>query len=225
VQTPLHSESRLPERFGPDGPILNRMGSEKGENFWHHDRFGFQAGAIQPASDLREAECLIIPAMQWTMNILPVRQVDFEKNIVTLDKPCTYPIGIPHCAREGSIWFENSLSVLSPGHWVYHAGKARLYYCPVSGTPENNLEAGSLVELVRLAGEVEPGGIQNPVKGIHIRNLIFTRTNRYRFHGLTGKGIQHDWEMHDLRPEGQGRMQRDDRLECGGGAVRQGICA
>jgi len=197
VQTPLHSESGLPERFGPDGPILNRMGAEKGDNFWHHDRFGFQVGAIQPASDLREAECLIIPAMQWTMNILPVRQVDFAKNIVTLDKPCTYPIGIPHCAREGSIWLENSLSVLSPGHWVYHAEKARLYYCPESGTPESNLEAGSLVELVRLAGEVEPGGIQNPVKGIHIRNLTFTRTNRYRFHGLTGKGIQHDWEMHD----------------------------
>jgi len=83
VQTPLHSESRLPERFGPDGPILNRMGSEKGENFWHHDRFGFQAGAIQPASDLREAECLIIPAMQWTMNIrnrsrgLPVSSMTF----------------------------------------------------------------------------------------------------------------------------------------------------
>ncbi len=184
-------------RYGPDGPIAGSMGSDNKEGIWLHDRFGFTEGAIVPAADLHEAEFLIIPAMQWTMNILPLDSIDFEKRVVKLSKPCTYPIGVPHCAPDGSIWLENSLSVLSPGHWVYHATTARLYYCPQEGPPEEGLEAGRLVELIRIDGE--EGSTQSPAlaANIHIRNLTFTRTNRYRFHGLTGKGIQHDWEMHD----------------------------
>lgn len=197
VRTPPPAPDQIPGRFGPDGPITGRMWSDTATGIWHHDRFGFAEGALKPASDFHEAEFLIIPAMQWTMNILPIAQVDFDRHNVTLAKPCTYPIGIPGCAPEGSIWLENSLSVLSPGHWVYHAATARLYYCPAAATPEPDLEAGSLVELVRLEGKVEIGVSESLVQGIHIRNVTFTRSNRYRFHGLTGLGIQHDWEMHD----------------------------
>ncbi len=180
------------ERFGPDGPITGEMGSDRPDGVWQHDRFGFAGGAIAPAADLHEAEFLIIPAMQWTMNVLPPAEIDFTSRIVKLAKPCTYPIGIPHCAPGGSIWLENSLSVLTPGHWVYHAETAKLYYCPEGDKPEAALMAGSLVEYIRLEGA---GG--DPVKGLRLRNLTFTQSNRYRFHGLTGLGIQHDWEMHD----------------------------
>ncbi len=179
-------------RYGPDGPIPGKMGSDNSEGIWHHDRFGFAEGAIPQASDLREAEFLIIPAMQWTMNILPLGEIDFERRVATLAKPCTYPIGIPHCAPEGSIWLENSLSVLAPGHWVYHASTAKLYYCPAGGEPEEDLMAGRLVESIRIEGREGQA-----VKGIRLRNLTFAHGNRYRFHGLTGLGIQHDWEMHD----------------------------
>jgi len=186
------SVSSNPGRYGPDGPIPGNMESDKAEGIWLHDRFGFAEGAVKPAADLHEAEFLIIPAMQWTMNILPPSEIDFEKRIVKLAKPCTYPIGIPHCAPEGSIWLENSLSVLTPGHWVYHADTAKLYYCPEEAEPEADLMAGSLVEQIRIEGREEEA-----VKGIQFRNLTFTHSNRYRFHGLTGRGIQHDWEMHD----------------------------
>ena len=192
VRTPPQPGEGLPKRQGPDGPISGKMGSDTPEGLWHHDQFGFADGAIQPASDLHEAEFLIIPAMQWTMNILPPAEIDFDRRVVKLAKPCTYPIGIPHCAPEGSIWLENSLSVLSPGHWVYHAATAKLYYCPEADEPEAGLMAGSLVEYFRVEGEKD-----QPVQGIHLRNLTFTHSNRYRFHGLTGLGIQHDWEMHD----------------------------
>jgi hypothetical protein len=197
VMTPAAQAGNGTGRFGPDGPITQSIHSETTEKIWHHDQFGFAEGALSPASDLQGAEFLIIPHMQWTMNILPVAEVDFDQRIVKLAKPCTYPIGIPHCAPGGSIWLENSLSVLSPGHWVYHAETSRLYYCPEQTEPESDLMAGSLVEYIRLEGSVEPGGIPNPVKGILFRNLTFSHSNRYRFHGLTGKGIQHDWEMHD----------------------------
>lgn len=179
-------------RFGPDGPISCKMGSDKPEGIWLHDRFCFKEGAIRQAADLHEAEFLVIPAMQWTMNVLAPEKIDFERGVVQLKHPCTYPIGIPHCAPEGSIWLENSLSVLTPGSWVFHAKTAKLYYCPEGAEPEEELMAGRLVEFVRLEGE--PG---RPVKGLHFRNLTFAHSNRYAFHGLTGLGIQHDWEMHD----------------------------
>ncbi len=221
------AEDDRPSRFGPDGPIARRMHTDTDQGVCLHDQFGFAEGALKPAADLHEAEFLIIPAMQWTMNILPVGQVDFAQRIVKLARPCTYPIGIPYCAPEGSIWLENSLSVLSPGHWVYHAKTARLYYCPESGTPEPDLVAGSLVEYIRMEGETDPGKKDNPVKGIRLRNLTFTHSNRYRFHGLTGRGIQHDWEMHDaatcmvrLRHAAQCAVEQCRFVEGGSGGVR-----
>jgi len=227
---PLTAKGEFPERFGPDGPITEGLHSDRADGIYHHDQFGFAEGSLRPASDLHEAEFLIIPEMQWTMNILPVDRVDFEQRIVKLAKPCTYPIGIPPCAREGSIWLENSLSVLSIGHWVYHAKAARLYYCPESGDPEPDLVAGSLVEYIRIEGNVDPGRKSNPAKGIRLRNLTFTHSNRYRFHGLTGKGIQHDWEMHDaatcmvrLRHATQCAVEQCRFVDGGSGGVRMDL--
>ncbi|MCJ8330216.1 MAG: right-handed parallel beta-helix repeat-containing protein [Lentisphaeria bacterium] len=162
-----------------------------------HDRFTFSSGAIKAADDLDEAEFLIIPCLQWTMNILPLKHIDFDNNIVQLDENCTYPIGPPPCAPDGSIWLENSLSVIKPDSWVYHAKTSRLYYCTDSDKPEDGLEAASLTEFIRIEGRHEHGTEHSPVMGVHFKNITFTRSNRFAFHGLSGKGIQHDWEMYD----------------------------
>lgn len=188
----------VPEFFGPDGPNRNlSQGSKEGETVWYHDRFSFPAGSIAPASDLYEAEFLIIPKHQWTMNILPLKKIDFENRIAYLQENCTYPIGVPHCAPEGSIWLENSLSVLKPGSWVFHQKSSRLYFCSESEEPPRDIEAACLTEFIRIEGEFEQGGKKQPVNGIHFKNIVFTHSNRFSFHGLTGKGVQHDWEMHD----------------------------
>ena len=182
-----------PGLYGPDGTIrrtLHRFG-------WLHDRFKCAPGSIASAADLTDAEFLIIPKMQWTMNILPIDRIDFDANMVYLAKPCTYPIGIPHCAPDGSIWLENSLSVLQPGTWVYHASTCRLYYCPEGDAPEADLEAACLTEFIRIEGVYDLRREQRTVNGIRLKDLTFTRSNRFSFNGLTGKGIQHDWEMHD----------------------------
>lgn len=186
-----------PQLYGPDGPAARRVRRDPDGTAFFHDRFGFSAGALRSATDLDESELLIIPCNQWTMNILPMGWVDFDKNMVQLGAPCTYPIAPPHCAPEGSIWLENSLSVMQPGTWVYHAKRSRLYYCPRGDVPEREMEAGCLTELIRMEGVHELDGPQQPVTGLHLRKLAFTRSNRYSFHGLTGMGIQHDWEMHD----------------------------
>jgi hypothetical protein len=183
--------------YGPDGPLDHAARLNPGDKTLFHDRFGFAPGAIVPAADLDETEFVMIPVNQWTMNILPLGRIDFAKRVVHLKENCTYPIGIPPCARNGSIWLENSLSVMQPGTWVYHAARSRLFYCPAGDAPEMGLEAACLTEFIRVEGVFEAAVIRSPVKGIHFKNITFTRSNRFRFHGLTGKGIQHDWEMYD----------------------------
>ena len=191
------SKEEYPDAYGPNGNDKSEERYRHAGNHWRHDGFSFLKGAITPSSDLEEAECLIIPRYQWTMNTLPVKKVDFDSCYLELAENCTYPIGVPGCAREGSIWLENSLSVLSPGSWVYHAKTCRLYYCPEGESPEEGLEAATLTEFIRLDGDVDPRGVKNYIQNVHFENLTFTHSNRFSFHGLTGKGIQHDWEMHD----------------------------
>ncbi len=186
-----------------------------------HHGFVFPEGAITPAGDLEEAECLIIPAMQWTMNVLPVKAVDFARRYVELAEPCTYPIGQPHCAKDGSIWLENSLSVLTPGTWVYHRKTARLYYCPQGDEPEAGLEAASLTEFIRIEGVEKPEGGHTPVENVHLKHLTFTHSNRFPFHGLTGKGIQHDWEMYDA-PSSMVRLRHAKGCSVSGCTFEQG---
>ena len=193
----LPAEEVLPEIEESDNALFDPLELNSAGDTFPYTHFGFREGALHPAADLDEAECLIIPRNQWTMNILPVEWVDFEERVVHLAAPCTYPIGIPECAAEGSVWLENSLSVMQSGTWVYHAKRSRLYYCPQGGVPEQNLEVGCLTELIRIEGQHELQVGQQWVQGLHLMNLAFTHSSRYAFHGLTGKGIQHDWEMHD----------------------------
>ena len=189
--------SEYPDAYGPNGNDKSEEWFQNPRHHWRHDGFSFKDGAIRSAGDLAEAECLIIPRYQWTMNVLPVAKVDFEKCYLQLAESCTYPIGVPGCAKDGSIWLENSLSVLTPGSWVYHASSARLYYCPEGDEPESGIEAATLTEFIRLEGECDLKGRPKQIKNVHFENLVFTHSNRFSFHGLTGKGIQHDWEMHD----------------------------
>lgn len=186
----LEGDPNAPLNYGPNGEAGFR-------GTYSHRSFAFPPGAIAPATDLNEAECLIIPKMQWTMNILPVASVDFDRSVVELGEDCTYPIGIPHNAPDGSIWLENTLSVLTRGSWVYHAEMGTLFYCPEGDEPEEGLEAGSLTEFIRFEGEFDPKGSQNLARNIHLESITFTHSNRFSFHGLTGLGIQHDWEMYD----------------------------
>lgn len=218
------------DQYGPDGPLESTPPGKADTPTWFHDRFGYPPEALPEAEDLEASEFVIIPRNQWTMNILPFGGVDRENRVVHLDQPCTYPIGIPHCAPEGSIWLENSLSVLSPGTWVYNANTSRLYFCPEGERPEEGMEAACLTEFIRLEGLHEEIPNLQPVQGIRLRNLTFTRGNRYTFHGLTGRGIQHDWEMHDaatcmvrLRHAHGCAVEDCHFLEAGSGGLRMDL--
>jgi len=189
VNTLYGSEGSIPRASGKAIIPQNARGAQ------FHDRFLFRQGDIPAYADITEAEAKIIPVKQWTMNILPIKAVDTGKCELTLAEDCTYEIGIPACAPNGSIWIENSLGVISPGSWVHHPSTSRLYYCPAGERPEEELEAALLTEFIRIEGEND--GEPRPVSNVTIRNITFTRSRRFSFHGLTGRGVQHDWEMHD----------------------------
>ena len=233
-QTLTPSADELPSHiYGPDAPIpITGMDDKKWKIQYSHTHFAFVEGAIADVPDLHEAECLIIPRNQWTMNILPVERVDFDKNIVHLKEACTYPIGIPHCAPNGSIWLENSLSVLKPGSWVYHSDTARLYYCPEGNEPDAGLEATLLTEFIRVEGSNDEASDLLPVQQVHFEGITFTRSGRFSFHGLTGKGIQHDWEMHDgpscmvrFRHVTKSSVTHCRFVEAGAGGIRLDLAA
>ena len=226
--------------YGTEGLVPRAKGQAiipqplSGAEWTSRQAFAFPAGAIVDAPDLHEAECLIIPGFQWTMNILPVQNVDFDSNIAHLAKPCTYLIWVPHCAPDGSIWLENSLSVLELGTWVFHRETARLYYCPKGDAPEEGLEAPLLTEFIRVEGSNdETLGPDDeavrlrPVRQVHFEGITFTHSGRFRFHGRTGKGIQHDWVMHDapscmlrFRHVQESSVTRCRFVEAGAGGVR-----
>jgi len=188
----LYSEARcIPRARSRSLTPLNRQGKRSDTHFT------FEPGAIPPLPDLDETEAVLIPARQWVMNMLPMQSLDTDKGIAHLAEPCTYVIAAPPCKPTGSIWIENSLATLAPGTWVFHRKTCTLYYCPKADAPEANLVAPLFTELVRVEGRLDGEEPDQAVRGLDFKGITFKHTRRYAWHGKTGLGIQHDWEMHD----------------------------
>ncbi len=163
------------------------------------DAFHFPEGALKAWPDVQEAELVVVPKNPWTMNILPVAEVDETKRFARLSQPCSYPIDVPSNAKsEHSLWVENTLAVLTPNTWVYHRKTRTLFYCTENPRPEEDLAAARLTETIRVEGVLDvPGHRDRLVSGLVFDGLVFEHGNRFPFHGGTGRGIQHDWEMFD----------------------------
>ena len=179
--------------------------------------FAFPPRALQNWPDLQEAEMIVVPRSPWTMNILPLAEVDEQNHTARTARPCTYPIGIPgdDATFEHTLWVENTLAVLTPGSWVFHATTRTLYYCTDESEPPQDLVAAALTEFIRVEGEIDiPGLRERPVRGLSFTGLVFEHGNRFSFHGGTGMGIQHDWEMYDA-PSAMLRLRgvEDCRIE------------
>ncbi|MCC5848140.1 MAG: right-handed parallel beta-helix repeat-containing protein [Verrucomicrobia bacterium] len=162
--------------------------------------FSFPPHALQNWPDLREAELVTVPKFSWTMNILPLAEVDEDTLTARTALPCTYPIGVPgHDATfEHTLWAENTLAALAPGTWVFHRHALTLYFCTDDAEPPADLVAASLTEFIRIEGQIDQPGLEDqPVRNLSFEGLVFEHGNRFPFHGLTGKGMQHDWEMYD----------------------------
>lgn len=169
-------------------------------------RMALPPGTIEPWPDLAEAELRVVPSRFWVQNLLPFESV--ENETVTLARPATYPLGRNSMQTRPSCFVENTLAVLDrPGEWVLHAEANRLYYWPRGERPEAGIEAPLLSEFIRIEGGIDYAGPSDrPVRGIVLQGLTFRHGDRLSWHGGTGWGIQHDWEMFD-RPSALVRLR------------------
>jgi len=172
--------------------------------------FGYPEGALGDWPDLPQCEVVVFPSRPWTMNILPLGEIDTASRKAWTARPCTYPLMT--CKRPENTWVENTLAVLrEPGMWVCDAEAGKLYLWPA-----------------RVEGEVhKDAGADHPVHGIAFEGLTFTRGDRYPWHGRTGRGVQHDWDMHDaptallrLRAASYCRIERCTFRDSAGGGLR-----
>jgi hypothetical protein len=188
------------------------------------DSMNVPSGVVESWPDIQSGEIVVIPKYPWTMNILPIKDYDAEARIVTTKLPHTYPMR-PNPHIKENIWIENVLAVLdSPGEWVYD-GKGRIYYWPRTGQPSDSIEYAGLTEILKIEGETAYDElVDTPVRGIRFSGITFTHTERYRWYGKTGWGIQHDWEAFD-RPTAMVRFRGAEdcamdacRFTCGSSA-------
>ena len=190
--TLFERDRRLPRARGAGFGLLN-IRSELPQQQLH-----FPMRAMRKWGMLSGAEIVVIPACCWTMNILPVEWVDEEKQIGSAAFPATYELreSISHPEQ---VWVENVFDVLDrPGEWVLDSQTATLYLWPVGDEPGTEIVAPVLTELVRVEGRIDyDGPSDDPVRNLCFRGLTFTHGDRVPWHGRTGWGVQHDWELFD----------------------------
>jgi hypothetical protein len=171
------------------------------------DTICFPVGAIRDWPDLKEGELVVIPSADYEMSILPLDSVDEKDSVARTAVPSSRPMGAVKF-YDVSAWVENVLEVLDePGEWACDAGERKIYYWPRGDAPGESLVAPALTELIRIEGAFDyEGQVDRPVKGLTFRGLTFRHAERYPWHGGTGWGLQHHWEMFD-RPTAAVRLR------------------
>ncbi len=194
TRTLYDGDRRLQRAQGEGFPRLPMPESDT-EN--PNQRFAFPKGVLANWPDVAHAELVIIPSRTWTMNILPVKTVDESAGIAETAVPCTYSLAPNH--RKVNTWVENSLAVLrEPGMWCCDPTVRKLYLWPLEEEPGDAIAVGRLTELIRIEGDCRlEAGSDHPVQDIELQGLTFAHGERVAWHGRTGGGLQHDWDLHD----------------------------
>lgn len=159
--------------------------------------------AVGAVADFTGAEMVVVPVNPWTMNILPMTQVDRATGLVRTAVPATYPLAPPKFANfpDGTVWIENVMEAIDePGEWVLDAKARKLYLWPRDGQkPGDDVAAPRLTELIRVEGKIDyDDPSDTPVRGLVFRGITFMQADRWPWEAdKTGWGLQHDWEMFD----------------------------
>lgn len=172
----------------------------------------FAPGKVHAYRNIAELELRIVPCFFWTMDLLPIDQIDLDRDTLTTAEAGTYPLGRNGMTDRDNAWIENGLEDLDePGEWVRSTTEKKLYYWPKNGTPARSVVAPALTELIRIEGAIDyDGPADQPVQGIELRGLTFMHGDRYPWHGRTGWGLQHDWECFD-KPTALVRLRGAER--------------
>ncbi len=155
--------------------------------------FSFPEGILKNWPDISNAELAIIPVRRWISNILPIKDIDEKSGIGHTTVSGTYSIA----RLSGNV--ENVMAVLDePGEWILDNRTDKLYYWAEDGKPGDKIVIPALTELIRVEGGINyKGETDIPVRNLTFEGLMFTRSDRFPWQGMTGWGMQHDWERFD----------------------------
>ena len=135
------------------------------------DRFGFQAGDLQPYARLADVDLVLMHS--WETSIHPLKSVDPTAQVVEFAAPLKEWWSIGYWEEAQRYYVENALELLDqPGEWYLNRETGRLSYRPLPGEPLGQVEvvAPALTDLARLAGDPDGG---RPVSHIELRGLTF----------------------------------------------------
>jgi hypothetical protein len=137
----------------------------------------------------------------WNLMTIQLDSVDTTNKIGWLAFEANSQPGTKNPAHAPAFaMIENAIDYLDePGEWVVNTVENKVYYWPESGRPSENIEAPSLMELVRVEGNIRYDLASDiPAKNIHFDGLTFTKADRSVWHKHhKGWGIQHDWDSFD----------------------------
>jgi len=137
----------------------------------------------------------------WNLMTIQLDSVDTTNRIAWLAFEANSQPGTKNPEHAPAfVIIENAIDYLDePGEWSVNTVTNKVYYWPENGTPSEHIEAPSLMELVRVEGNIRYDLASDiPAKNIHFDGLTFTKADRsvwYRNH--KGWGIQHDWDSFD----------------------------
>ena len=174
---------------------------------------GFPEGAVKNWDNLEDVELVI--RFGYAMAILPLESVDEEWRIAKTAAQSGYVLkatgGFVNTG-ETIASIENVPEGLTyPGEWVLNSREKKLYLWPVGDEPGDEIFAPSLMELVRVEGDIDiEGPTDTPVRGIVFEGISFTQGDRYVVSD-DDMSIQHDWAMID---QGHGLLRLRGAEEC-----------
>ena len=155
---------------------------------------------LKNCSNVKDIEIRVRPHHAWILNMLPVTEIDEKKNLAFTSVDSTYAMNELHFELKGqnSCWIENSLQHLDePGEWVLNSKEGKLYLWPRNGNEPENIIAPSLIEYIRVEGDIDLNGpVDRAVQNLHFRGLTFKHGERYTL-AKGDAGLQHDWDMFD----------------------------
>ena len=196
--TLYNSQQMLPRARTKGMSHLRKVDSE-GDGL--HNTIPLDKEIIQDMFNPKNAEIVVIPGFAWVLNILPVKSVDYSTGVVSLGAQSTYPLYETHWfSKLESIWVENTFKGLdASGKWVLDEDAKLLYYWPLNDKkPGEDIVIPQLTELIRVEGEINyEGATDIPVNGLLFKGISFMHGNRFVSAGLSGWGLQHDWERFD----------------------------
>ena len=154
-------------------------------------------------ADISEGELMLIPDRSWVYNILPIEKIDLKRKRLITAVPGTYNLSRTRThVQVPNTQIQNVLGLLDkPGEWMVDRRTNRLYLWPknlVAGKPSDDIQVPVLTELIRVQGKTDYRGAKDtPVEYLTFKGLTFIHGDRIAWQGMTGWGVQHDWERFD----------------------------